>query len=223
MKLVYPEYQLEVSLRENQITILTIENQRAYAGVLSDLWNQTQGGEGGFVLSECEKILSISKEMECIFNPFALDCNDKKVIHKLYQELKEQAEENLLLETTEINREILLYLQKVLEQVPYALNYEVDLELPALLKIYDVKVDSIGTGMLERLVEYMKVLNQICHMRIFVFIGLKQYLTREELEKLYEFVFYEKIILCTVEAVQTSHINGEKNWLLDKDLCIIEL
>lgn len=223
MKLVYPEYQLEVSLRENQITILTIENPRAYARVLSDLWNQTQGAEGGFILSECEKILSISRELECIFNPFALDCNDKKVIHKLYQELKEQAEENLLLETTEINREIILYLQKLLVQVPYALNYEVDLELPALLKIYDVKVDSIGTGMLEKLVEYMKVLNQICHMRIFVFVGLKQYLTREELEKLYEFVFYEKIILCIVEAVQTPRINGEKNWLLDKDLCIIEL
>lgn len=223
MKLVYPEYQLEVSLKENQITILTIENPRAYARVLSDLWNQTQGAEGGFILSECEKILSISRELECIFNPFALDCNDKKVIHKLYQELKEQAEENLLLETTEINREIILYLQKLLVQVPYALNYEVDLELPALLKIYDVKVDSIGTGMLEKLVEYMKVLNQICHMRIFVFVGLKQYLTREELEKLYEFVFYEKIILCIVEAVQTPRINGEKNWLLDKDLCIIEL
>lgn len=223
MKLVYPEYQLEVSLRENQITILTIENPRAYARLLSDLWNQTQGAEGGFILSECEKILSISRELECIFNPFALDCNDKKVIHKLYQELKEQAEENLLLETTKINREIILYLQKLLAQVPYALNYEVDLELPALLKIYDVKVDSIGTGMLEKLVEYMKVLNQICHMRIFVFVGLKQYLTREELEKLYEFVFYEKIILCIVEAVQTPRINGEKNWLLDKDLCIIEL
>lgn len=107
---------------------------------------------------------------------------------------------------------------------------KVDLStLPALdacciaVKLYNVKIDCEGIELLEKVVEYMKTMHQICHIKIFIFVGLKQYLTKQELEKLYEFVFYEKIILCIMEAEQTERIIGEKGWLLDKDLRIIEL
>ena len=96
MRFVYPAYQLEVFLHENQITVLSIENPTAYSAMLHDMWNQAQGNIGGFILSDGDKIRSISKEMECIFNPFSLDCNDKKITNKLYQELKENADTYLI-------------------------------------------------------------------------------------------------------------------------------
>lgn len=223
MKLVYPEYQLELPLRENQITVLSVENPKIYAELTGDLWRQSQGEEGVFILSDKEKIIPISKELACIFNPFSLECNDKKVINKLYGELKEQAEENLSCESAKINRDILDYLDKVLMQVPYSLEYDVDLDFISLLKIYGVKIENLSGTLLEKIVEYIKVLNRICHVKIFAFIGLKQYLTVNELEQLYEFVFYEKISLVIVEPVHTECIPGEKCWLFDCDFCIIEL
>ena len=90
MKLLHTEYDLNITFKENQIHILSIENPKVYSRILNDLWSQSHGGEGDFVLSEGEKIKNIGKEIECIFNPFALDCNDKKIIGKLYQELNEQ-------------------------------------------------------------------------------------------------------------------------------------
>lgn len=60
-------------------------------------------------------------------------------------------------------------------------------------------------------------------MKNIVFIGLKQYLTTDELKQLYEFVYYEKINLIIIESFHSPHIHGEKCWLLDKDLCIIDL
>ena len=60
-------------------------------------------------------------------------------------------------------------------------------------------------------------------MNNYVFVGLKQYLPISELERLYEYVFYEKINLIIIESIYTPLINGEKGWIIDKDLCIIDL
>lgn len=222
MKFIYSPYQLEIDIREQQITVLTIENPKAYSEILSDLWNQKEGMEGKLILSENEKVKKISKDVDLVFNPFSLDCNNKKVLTKLHQELKELTNENLLNESVEINKQILEYLEKVINQAPYSLDYEVDFDVMNLLKIYDVRVDSLAENLLEKIVEYIKVMNRICNIQIFIFVGLKQYLTVNELEQLYEFVFYEHISVIILEAVFAKTINGEKGWILDSDFCIIE-
>lgn len=223
MRLVHTGYHLEFDLRENQITVLVIENPKVYTDILWDIWNQVQGGEGEFILSEREKIKSISKEVECIFNPFLLSCNDKKVIGKLYQELREQADSVLIEEGALLNSCIMNYMDRLFLRVPYALEYESDFDIAGLLKLYDVKVSSFWESLLDRIVEYLRIMRQICGMEVYVFVGLKQYLTKEELKNLYEFASYEKIHLIMVESVQSQHIDGEKCWTFDKDMCIIEL
>ena len=72
MKLVYPCYQLDIVLEENKIIVLSIENPSAYSVLLQDIWNQIQGENGGFCLSDKDKVKNIAKEVECIFNPFEL-------------------------------------------------------------------------------------------------------------------------------------------------------
>lgn len=194
MKLIHSGYQLELSLRENQVTVLTVENKDAYRTLVSDLWNQVEGGEGEIILSDGEKIKKISKEMELVVNPFGLDCNNRKVISKLHQELKEVSDELLIQEAAEVNKNIVEYLDKIVQYVPYAIDFEVDLDMNALLKMYDVRISCLGENLLEKIIEYMRTMSRICNVRIFVFVGLKQYLTIDELEQLYEFVIYEMVL-----------------------------
>lgn len=223
MKLIHSGYQLELSLRENQVTVLTVENKDAYRTLVSDLWNQVEGGEGEIILSDGEKIKKISKEMELVVNPFGLDCNNRKVISKLHQELKEVSDELLIQEAAEVNKNIVEYLDKIVQYVPYAIDFEVDLDMNALLKMYDVRISCLGENLLEKIIEYMRTMSRICNVRIFVFVGLKQYLTIDELEQLYEFVIYEKIHLICIESMFTKCLNSERCWILDEDLCIIEM
>ena len=103
MKLIYKAYNLGMALSENQITVLSVENPKAYSSILCDIWNQTQGGEGGFILSKEGELRNIAKEVDCIFNPFALDFNGKRVINRLYQELQEQANTSLMNESISLN------------------------------------------------------------------------------------------------------------------------
>lgn len=222
MKVIYSQYQMEIDVEEQRITVLSIENQKAYREILSDLWNQIEGLEGEMIISENERIMKISKDVELVFNPFSLDCNNKKVLTRLYQELKDKTNENMIEETVKINQYILEYLEKVIYQVPYALDYKVDFDVMTLFKMYEVKVDTLVGDLLEKIVEYIKAMNRICNIRMFVFVGLKQYLTENELEQLYEFVFYEHIYLLILEPMFTKILNGEKSYILDSDLCIIE-
>ena len=223
MKLVHTAYPLEIALRENQINVLSIENPAAYSRILEDLWCQTNGQLGDFVLSEGEKIKNMAKEMVCVFNPFDLDCNEKKILTKLYQLLKEESDDRLFLEGSMLNSEIVRYLDHLIQFVPYHLDYTFDFDVIGLLKLYGLKIESSANSLLERIVDYLRALHQICRVHIVAFIGLKQYLSEKELQQLYEMVFYEKIHLIIIEAAHSKKIEGEKCWLVDQDLCIIEL
>lgn len=223
MKLVNAYYSVELDIIENQVTVLSVENPVAYSRIIGDIWHQTNGEEGSFILSDGDKIKSISKELECVFNPFSLDCNNKKVITKLYQELKSQADSILQEETAMLNSEIIKYLEKLIMTVPYNMKYNCDMDVTAIMKMYGMEIDNRAEGLLENIVEYIKVVSQICGIKTFVFIDIKHYLTGEELEQLYEMVFYKKINLIIIEPVHTNKLDKEKCWIIDKDLCIIKV
>ena len=223
MKLIYPEYLLSICLEENKVYVVSAEHPEVYSAILRDVWNQVQGGSGGFVLSENEKIMNIAKEVECVFNPFLVECNEKRIINKLYQELKEEIDDFFPRESAELNQFIVNFLDKVANRSPYALEYDLDIDIAGLLKLYDVKIESVYETLIERIIEYIKVMNQICNVGIFVFVDLKHYLSEADLMQMYEFAFYEKIILIIIEPIHTPCLPGEKCWTIDKDLCIIEM
>ena len=223
MKLVNTYYNFEVDILENYVTVMSVENHKAYSKLLGDIWHQVNGGEGSFILSDNEKIKNISKEVECIFNPFSLECNNKKVITRLYQELKNQSESILQEEAIKLNCAILEYLERLIMTVPYNLKYNCDMDVSGIMKLYGVEIDNQGEDLLERIVEYIRVISQICSVNTFVFVDIKNYLVKEELIELYKIIFYEKINIVIIEPIHTDKLEGEKSWIIDKDLCIIDL
>ena len=223
MKLVHIGYNLEINIQENQINVITVENQKAYTEILCDLWNQTNGLEGEFILSDRDKIKDISKEMECIFNPFELNVNDKKTITSLHKELNENSNEMFYDKASILNTHIINFIDELIQTVPYPIKYNPDLDVLNMLKLLHVEMDIQADTLLESIIDYIRVMRQICKITKFVFIGLKNYLTEKELELLYEFVFYQKVSLIIIQPIQCSILNNEKNLIIDKDLCIITL
>lgn len=221
MRLVYPPYDINLEIKENQVTVLTIENTTAYSAILNDLWRQSQGTEGEAILSEGERILDLSKAMICIFNPFDINCNDRKILNKLYQEIKEYTMNNLVEQNAKVNTVLLDYVDTIERGIPYALDYNFEADIVDILKAYDIHIQTTGETILENLVEYLRVIKSILKVPNVIIVGLKYYLNEFELKQLYEFLFYEKINLIIVEPLHTQRLNNEKCWILDKDLCLI--
>lgn len=222
MRLIHSEYGIDMEICENEVNLLCIERKTSFTVLIQEMLDQKNGKDGQFILSEKDKIINIAKEVEVIINPFVLDCNEKRVQQKLYQEVYEQAVSNYLPETTELNAEIISYLEKITLSVPYDIIFDLEENIQGMLKIYGVRIEQQTSSLLEKITDYLKILVRMCRIKIFIFVNLKTYLDPEDLKKLYEFAFYEKLNIILIENQVIEKINCEKVCILDKDMCIIK-
>ena len=223
MRLLITDFQYEIEFPENQINVLIIENPKLFTGILRDVWNQANGGDGGLLLSENGKEVVFGKTVEVVFNPFQLDINNRKMVSALYKDLSEAAKDSMLIETAELNADYLRYFDSLIENYPYPVTYDDQIEVSELFKAFKVRFDDSSDSLAEFVLNYFRMVSRVLGIRLFVFIGVKQYFSREELSFLYQSLFYEKIFLLDIESEQKDILEEEKTVTIDKDQCIIEL
>lgn len=222
MRIIYVKYGIDLCLEENKITTIVIENPLVMSEVIRDISRQVNGEDGEWILSEQDKIFSIEKSSQFINNPLMVNSNEKRILTRLYKELFEQANTLMYEEYTQINSYIVSFLVRLLDTVPYHLDMEIDMDLTGILKLYGVKMESDGVGVLEVLIDYLRALSSICNIHVIWILNVKQFLTVEEVQQLYEFCFYEKILLINLEGQKNYNLEHEKCVIIDKDLCIID-
>ncbi|MCD7835771.1 MAG: type II-A CRISPR-associated protein Csn2 [Lachnospiraceae bacterium] len=223
MTLTNTAYDFTIDLKENTVYVLDIGNKIAYREIISDIWNQVNGKYGRFILSDGEKEKNIYTEMDCILNLFELDCNNKRILNKVYQEIKQVTNENMLEDVSEINTYLINFLEKSLGMVHYSLEYDYDLDISNIFKMFNVRFDTEEESLQAKLINYIRIMHQVCRINIFLFANLKQFFSSDELMQIYEALFYEKVILITVESAYINALCVEKHMIIDEDLCIIEL
>lgn len=221
MKLICNRYGLQIEFRENEIQVLQIESSSLFLEITEMLWKQCETGEGEFVLSEAYKEKRLDKEAEVIVNPFHLDLNNRKILTKLYQELKESALGTRLEETLKLENHLEQYIIGLCDDVDYPLTYKSEMDIIALLKMFEVKLDETDTDVIERLVQYVKLMHAVLKIQLFVFINFKDFFSEDVLEELYKTLLYEKIGLLLVERHESHSINKERLTIIDKDACVI--
>ena len=224
MKLLYKNLDLEIVLTENKVAVCFIEKQEVFSEFLLKLLHHINGDEeGDFLLSEKAVSYDINKVCEIIFNPLSLDCNNKKVLTSLYKELSEYSEEFYVEKMAEINSKIIDYLDLLQDKSSYQLSFGLNLQPKDLFKLYDVLLNTDSSNsILEQIMEYLKITNELCGRNIFVFVNLKSYLGENEIKELYKFSFYSKVFLVLVESHFCPLYEEEEGWIIDKDLCIIK-
>lgn len=222
MKLMHAEYGIEIALKENQIPVLVIESSEMFSKLIQELYQSRQGIAGKFVLSEGDKLLPIGKSVELVINPFEIDLNEKRILQKLYQEMESQVQEQLVLETTEIHGKLISYLEEIAQKITYPVIFDLETNVLGLMKTYNVRLEAETNTLLEKLVEYFKLLHQLCRINVAICVNLKTYLSETELSQLYEALFYEKMNLILLENRQGKRLKEEKICIVDEDGCIID-
>lgn len=223
MRLICSEYGIDLEIQENRVNILVVESPNVFSSIIDELICQMKGEPGTFILSEQDVIKVISKEAELIVNPFGVDCNEKRVQLKLYQELANEMSESMIEETIHLQGQMISYLDTLLQKAPYPLEYDIEENMTGFLKWCRVGIDNQGETMAERLMNYIKILSCFCNIKIMFFVNLKSYLSQFELEEIYKCGFYTKINMILLENVQKEKLENESICILDKDLCIINV
>lgn len=222
MRLSYPLFETPIVFAENQVNILVIENQKEFAKFVMSLVDRSFGNESEIILSKNFEIVKFDKLADVVTDIVGLDCNNKKVISKLYGKLGEIAfqEENYML-TVEILSQINEYLLKITQSISCGVCFDENFELGTLFKGVSLKIDTDKKVMIEKICDYIEIMCEFCNMELFIFVGLKSYLTTEELEEFYKFIQYKKVKVLLVESLCRERLEFEKIKIIDKDLCEI--
>lgn len=222
MKLVERELGLEIELRENTASVIVLENVADRLSFVDELYSQVMGKEGNWLLVEDEKNYELGKKVEMILEPFSLALNSKKVKTKLYQDIKTISQDYCFLQGLELHSHICNYLESLLERIPYPVKYREEWNLLELLKAYGVELVEECDSICEKLFHYIKLINQVCGISIFITVNLKQYLTENQVFELYKLAKYSKIQLVLIEFnISDKKNESEDIFILDKDRCII--
>lgn len=223
MRLAHADMGLVLDIEENEVPILCVESPSMMAQIITEIKRQTQGEEGAYILSE-EKPFSFSKSVEMIIDPWEIDFNSKKIKAGLSQIVKECVDENLYEEYMETRGRLLSFAEKVMEEVPYPLTYNSEIDIPFLTKCIDFSIESDAQTLLEKLVEYMKLSSSMCGTKLFLLVNIRCFLSQEDMTLLLHEVILHKILMIMIEAQVPEIVNKkEKIVIIDRQGCIITL
>lgn len=199
-----------------------IESPKLYAYYLQELFLQQNGEEGRFVLSDKEKELNIAKNMEIIVNPFQIEINGRKILNKLYAELDQLSKSELMyVKTLELTGKIQEYLLELEQNTEYVLEFDMDLDMPALFKSVGIRYEVQETDFFEQIIRYIKIAVNVLATKVFVFINLRSYLTDLQMQELIKEISYQDVKGLFIENHERSCMEGGMRYIIDRDGCEI--
>lgn len=217
-------YYLEspVYFEENTVNVIVVENSVHFRSFSERIINGINGFDTDFRLSD-EKFQSmeLSKYAEFIIDPFAVDCSSKKILSKLAEEMTSISEQY----TNELH-DIMFRLNKIGGLMSVQSQFEATFsevnDISKIIKLLDFSIDFEEKDTLEKVIEYMKICRQYLGKKLFIFLNLKCFFSKEELAEFYKAVFYEKINILLLERMcYNDGIECEKVRIIDSDLCEI--
>lgn len=221
MTLFFPLLDEPLRFEENRIQVLIIENPVALRRCLDDLRAQMEGQSGDFVLALRYVPQELSRCAVLLTDPLRPEAETRKLAVRIQQEAARAAEDHA---------EKLGFLLAELNALASDLSLELDfsaafdpLETPEdLIKLFGFRLDRDALSFPELLLEWMRLQRRFLGKRLFILYGLKAFLSREELCCFYRSVFYEKLDVLLIEALQRGEpVKEECVTIIDKDLCVI--
>lgn len=223
MKLMYKSFEAPLEITEGIPNILVIENKLIRSNFIETLNNQVQTGEGEIVLSEANNILKLEKCTEVLINPFCLEMNQKKIVNKLNNSLKELSiDSNNYAYTMEVLSKVTLYL----EDLSMQLNYPVELgqiEATDLIKISGAKIDIRTSTFFENIINYMCLVADVLDISLFVTVNLGLFISQTQIKELFKMANYKNLNLLMIESSDLIERDLlQRLTIIDKDMCTIK-
>lgn len=224
MKLAHPIFEEPINFKNGLVNVVVIENPSMLSKMIIEFKNQINKEEGKFVLSDDRnEMMDISKKSEMYIDLFSFDFNNKKIISKIYHDLRDKAMgESFYVSTSEISNTMMGYLENLINSVDVPLIIPDELDMISFFKFAGIKVDYNYESEAERLIDYLSLVSEVLSVELVIFVNLKSFLTQKDIKHLYKWISYnEKNILLLESTTRENSYEEEKIFIIDEDLCQI--
>ena len=183
MKIINNNWQRQIVLEDNLIHTIILEKKKYYRENILELIRQHKGYEGNFILSINNKEVSFDKNSYFISDLFNIDINNKKIISKVYGELLKNVVDDIA-EYNKITSHIREYFETLVFNNNLDLEYNDEIEANSLLKLSDFRIQFEESNYLEKLIKFLKVLVELCNIKVIFIVGLYRVFSVEEVGKI---------------------------------------
>lgn len=218
----YPPVDLIADIPENKVLTIIAENPKLMYELAEDIYNQINGNSGSVVFSENYVPIKPQKAVDLItqFVPFTV--NRKDILNKIYTKVNQTSiNEKFYKDTQEILSHIELYLYNITEELNVETNFVRPNEITGILKAFDLKIVENEQSLVDKILEYIIACRDYRGCNWFITVGLRNYITSEEAELLFQSVLLNDVTLVCIEGSSQNKVKNETRIIIDNDLCII--
>ena len=215
-------FENEIQFDDEHINVLTINNSKCFShiiGILNDKINGIESNEI-FLLDEKNQEIKMDKKVYIVLDIFNIDYNSRKVLNKIYDIIAENIEKNQDYEVEKMVMELRNYIIQEINELPFEFVMKSELEIPEILKLYNLKIDDVNyTSILEKVEILIDIISTLKVADILIIPNLKLFLSNEELVELYKYSLYNNVKLLLIERNNEEQLKYEKNIIIDENFC----
>lgn len=221
MKLVYESISQIIEFRESQVNSIVVENPSFYWEFCNELYRQSQGMDGRFLLSECDERISFSKNVALISDIVGFNINTKLLLNKIVSTFEEAAMTESTFEKTQV---LLADIERYIYELAY--GYDIDIacdkvNVGAILKSVGIRIVDEYTDLLDRVYAWMSLIRDFDSDKLFIFVNLRSFVDEVKMQNFIDTLVVHGFRVMFLDNYAYPLLNHENRLVIDKDLCEI--
>lgn len=208
-----------LNINDSNVLCVEIENKKYFYRFIKDLTNISNGiGNEDVIVYEDDKEINLTNKIKILVNYFDLELNNKKLSNDIVKYINDNIDEEIKFKLSQEILKIIKIYKNVLNEFDIPLVIDENLSVESITKNLKISLDE-KSELLENLLLLIDLERTIKCNELLVFVNLKQYLSKEELNELYKYSLYNKIKIMLVDSqCYGVTLNYEKKLIIDENL-----
>lgn len=219
MKLVYKDMEHVLRFDGGCVNELVVENKKMFFDMVNDAIMQADGSHGNFVLSINDRPVEFGKYADVTLQFAPFEVNRKSLLTKLYAALEKnsQSADNYF-KTGELLGDIERYIMHIAEELPMDICCR-KLGMGNIIKAISPEIDIEEKETLEKIFDYMGLVRELDHDRLFIMINMRTYFSDEDMERFAYSACLHDFKVLLLESNALPILKNIKRYTIDADLC----
>lgn len=220
MKIKIDYFENIITLKEDKVTCIEIENKNYFYRLISNLYSiiNSEIVEDITIYDIENKELNISNKIKIFLNFFNFDFDSKKYTNDINKYIVNEMDENDKVNLLKSYNKLIETFIKILNKSDLPLQILEDITVDNIIKNLKLTINP-KNNLLDNLMLLIELEKTLKTNNLLVFVNLKQYLTNQELIELYKYAIYNKIHIIMIDSQSYGGtLDYENKLIIDSNL-----
>lgn len=220
MKLEIKYLDNDIDIKENEVYALEVENKNYFYRIVRDLYNISNNNivDDIYLSDDNNNEINYFNKFKIFIDFFDFNFDSKKITNDIIKYVNKnisiEVKDSIL---NQYNKIIKLY-KKELNNIDIPLMIETETDSDNITKSLKISIE-VKQNLIENLLLLIDIENILGTKDILIFVNLKQYLTKNELEELYKYSIYNEVSILLIDSqCYGGTLNNEKKLIIDENL-----